>query len=610
MPSTRLILAQRPWRRLTLLRLLEALVLLVLVVFILQNRLALGRAFLFVYGDEDQTLLWHAGMDLLHGRIPEPCFYGQSFNSCLEGYLAAPLLWAKMPPWYAVPTVTIFLGLVPFLAIALSAWRRERPALAAFALLIPAALPVRYAMLTGMPRGFITGIALAIPPCLMLLDPPAATSMAPKPRPRPPRWCDALRFFSIGVLAVIALTINPNCCLLLAPALAYALATRIRQAAFWLYSSLGALLGTLYPLGIFYFYFKLHDDYRFYHRESHLTWSSDNFRWLLAQFPGFFADFLPPGVPASATTWFLASGFAAVFLYLLLTRRFAAAFATLAAVAFTLYTIGFSRVHEGRSSVFFAFSRMYLALPVLPPLLLLWGSPRPKYPAANSAPATPPPPPPGSPAASPSLSAADVSVETTANRPSVATAAAAVPRRSVVPPALRLWFARVLLLLFCILALLTTRQHTREIPAVVAREVQNVQMVELITYLDGWELAQALQEAAAANNAHVVLLVDNEKRWTYLLPVLSDCQTLYPFYERRTWRLVEESLPRHERLLVLNRNLFDKALRAGYPHATIVRQTPFIGIFDTNGKSLIRICQELNVPIRPFRVPDHADLLR
>jgi hypothetical protein len=580
--------ARRFWRWPVILRAVEALLLLGMIALILRDRLALARSFFFVYGDEDQTLLWYAAQDLLHGRIPEPCFYGQAFSSCLESYLAVPLLWANMPPWSALPSITVFLGLLPFLAIVVAAWRRRRPALAGLALLIPLALPVRYAMLTGMPRGFVTGIALAILPCLWLLEPPAESAMPCKPR-HP--WRDPLRFFGIGFLSVLALTINPNCSLLLAAALTFALLTRWRQAAFWLYASLGALLGALYPLGIFFFYYKLHDDYRLYHREGQLAWSYAAMREFLRQLAVPFWDFLPLDLSYAAAGWFLGGCFAAVLLYLLLTRRFAAALATLAAVAFTLFSLGFARVHEGRSSVFFGYARMYLALPVLPPLLLLWGSPRQKRPVSPDGGIAPPPTAPS--ASAPSAAAADFD-----------------PRSRLAPRSLRLWLARLLLLVCCGAGVLVVRTHANQMPAVIAREVQNVQMVELITLVDGWDLAQALQQAADSQKADVILLVGNQKRWTYLLPVLTNCQTLYPFYERRTWRLVEESVPRHERVLVLDQGVFDKARRAGYGHAASVRQSPFIGVFDTNGQSLIRICQELNVPIRGFQAPANADVRR
>src|SRR4051812_10922725 len=77
-------------------KLAESIILLMMVILLLRNRLELGRTFLFRYSDEDQTLLWYASNDLSHGRIPEPCFYGQSYNSCLEGYLATPLVMTQV----------------------------------------------------------------------------------------------------------------------------------------------------------------------------------------------------------------------------------------------------------------------------------------------------------------------------------------------------------------------------------------------------------------------------------------------------------------------------------------------------------------------------------
>jgi hypothetical protein len=118
---------------------------------LLWDRVRLGRILLFKYTDEDQAVLWNAANDLLHGWIPEPCFYGQSFNSCVEGLLAAPLVLLHVPYWIAVPTITIVLGLFPFLLMAWFAWRRGQSWLAALALLVPLALPVRYAILTGIP---------------------------------------------------------------------------------------------------------------------------------------------------------------------------------------------------------------------------------------------------------------------------------------------------------------------------------------------------------------------------------------------------------------------------------------------------------------------------
>ena len=514
-----------------------------------------GQAFLFRYSDEDQTLLWHAAHDLLQGQIPEPCFYGQSFNSCLEGYLAAPLIVLHVPYWVAVPLVAIFLGLFPFVAMAWVAWRRGRPGLAAVSLAVPLCLPVRYAMLAGMPRGLVTGIAVAVIPCLLLLKSDAAASDAPvTPRVT---WRKAARYMLIGLLAMVAMTLNPNCALLLAGALVYAIATRWREATFWLFSSLGAFVGALYPLGIFFFYFKLHDDYRVYHREGQLDWSVYNFKQYLHHLNIPLGDFLPVGFADGSPAWILGICFAAVLTYLLIRRRWAAALATLAAVAFGLYSLGFKRVHEGRDSVFFGYSRMYLAVPVLPVLLLLWGSPR---------------------------------------------------RIAVGVLGYRAWIGRIGLVGLFGWGLFASHQNAQTMPDAVAWELDNVEVLQLIDIAEVRDIAATVQSAASSQQANFVLLVGNQKRWTYLLPALTECQTLFPHYERRTWRLQEESFPRYKRILVMDRPLFDRASRMRFSHPTVVSQSPFIGAFDTNGESVIRICQELATDVRAFNLPAGSDV--
>jgi hypothetical protein len=552
-PSTIDAVRRRRFSVSLIMRVMEPLLLLAMLGLLAHNRLELGRQFLFAYSDEDQTLMWHAANDLLHGNIPEPCFYGQSFNTCLEGYLAIPLILLHVPYWVAVPSVTIVLGLLPFLLIAWLAWWHGRPGLAALSLAIPLVLPVRYAMETGMPRGFITGIALAIVPCLLL----AKATPVPTFKPRA-RWRTPFRYFLIGLLSVAALTINPNCGLLLAGALGYAVATRWREAAFWLYASLGAFVGALYPLFIFLFYYKLHDDYRLYHRDYQLDWNLYNVRWSLNNLKPSLGDFLPLGAPLSATAWVVAGCFAAILIYLLVTRRWSAVFATVAAVAFAVFSFGFKRVHEGNASVFFAYSRMYLAVPVVPVLLLLWGTVR-KGPAS--------------------------------------------------PWCSQAWISRGCLVVLLGVSLYASRQKNQVMPAIVAQELNRVELLQLIDVQEAHDVAQAVQSAAVAQKSDFVLLVGNQKRWAYLLPVLTNCQTLYPSYERRTWRLYEESFPKHNRILVMDRPLFDRAA-SRFPHATVVSQNPFIAAFDTNGASVVRICQELSTNVRPFKAPHGSDAVR
>jgi hypothetical protein len=522
------------------------------------DRLELGRLFLFRYTDEDQTLLWVAAQNFLHGCIPEPCFYGQDYNSCLEGYLAAPLLFLHVLPYErALPTITMILGLLPFLLMAWLAWREGRAWLAGLALLVPLALPIRYALMTGMPRGYVTGIAVAIVPSLLIIRRPLSEPvLGAKPRWYQ-RW--SLRYFVVGLLMVCALTVNPNCILLLAAALVYVIGTQWRHIELWVFGLLGALAGALYPLGVFFFYYVLHDDYRFYHRNAVYSWTVADFEafWRDLRVP--LGDFVPVGLPASRIDWVLGLTLGGVLLYLLVKRRWGAVAAGVAAIALTLVSFAYQRVHDGRSSVFYPYGRMYLAVPVLFVWLLLLAYPREK------------------------------------------------PTRW---RALGPWISRSLLMVVAGLAILAAYRKHDLMPGQLNSASVDVQLVRLIEVAQARDMARHVQAAADSEQASCVLLGDDGWRWNYLLPALTNCETLFPFFERRTWRLHEECLPRYDRILVLERTLFERAHANGYTHAQVVSESPFVGAFDTNGQSVIRICQELNIRMRTFDVPANSDVLR
>src|SRR4051812_7580627 len=136
---------------------------LILVTFMLGvlgfDRARLCEEYLFKYFDEDQGIEWYAAHETLAGELHEPGFYGQSYNSNMEGILAAPLVGMGLEYKHAVPLVTLGLGLLPFLLVAFAAFGRGQNVVAVGALAIPVLLSTRYGMITGMPRGFVTGVA-------------------------------------------------------------------------------------------------------------------------------------------------------------------------------------------------------------------------------------------------------------------------------------------------------------------------------------------------------------------------------------------------------------------------------------------------------------------
>ena len=103
-------------------------------------------------------------------------------------------------------------------------------------------------------------MAIAIIPSVLLLRAPKKDQGS---------W----RYFIVGCLGVLAVSVNPNCAILLMAALIYAILTHGGQWRLWIFGAGGILAGGLYPLWVFVFYYHTHDDYRLYHRDTVYGWS-------------------------------------------------------------------------------------------------------------------------------------------------------------------------------------------------------------------------------------------------------------------------------------------------------------------------------------------------
>ncbi len=117
------------WRdRLLRWKLIETTLLIWIAALLFHDRYVICDQYLFKYTDEDQAIMWGAAHDLLEGKVHEPCFWGQDYNSCLEGFVAAPMIAMGVEYNVAVPLATVMLGLLPFVLLALVAWWRGHTA--------------------------------------------------------------------------------------------------------------------------------------------------------------------------------------------------------------------------------------------------------------------------------------------------------------------------------------------------------------------------------------------------------------------------------------------------------------------------------------------------
>jgi hypothetical protein len=494
--------------------------LLALATTLCYDRYILCRDYLFKYTDEDQAIMWDAAHELLHGRIREPCFYGQDYNSCVEGFLAAPLIAAGVRYHIAVPLVTVTLSLLPFLVLAFVAWRRGQSLVAGACLLLPVLLPARYGLMTGMPRGFVTGVAFAIFPAVLLLPPPLRPRRAhadgETPRLRPtgrPTWLrrswPAARYFLAAALALVSIQLNPNCLVLLVPVAVYAFLTSWREWKFWVFGTAGLLAAAPYLLYVYQFYYVYNDDYRVYLRGKVYDWSFANYYsylWQAVAPPNgnsvVLADLVPIHITAAQAPLFMAAAFAAVTLLLIFRLRAAAVAAAFTGVLFTLISFAFSRVNDNRgvNPVTFPYARMYLGLPVLFVWLLFLVNHRP-WPRLSNVPAT-------------------------------------------------RWLARGALV-GCLLAGITAvREKAAGLPALIAYEIRNAYICRPIPVYELYAVAREVRKAVAAENVSV--LATPNKQYAYALPALTDCDTVYTSpQERRTWRLLDEAGHKTDKLLLI-----------------------------------------------------------
>ncbi|HUO10569.1 MAG TPA: hypothetical protein VM008_19865 [Phycisphaerae bacterium] len=335
------------------------------LILLLLDRYRYLTHFGFLYTDGDQTTFWYQANDVAHGIFREPCVYGQDYNPPVEAWVAAPLLRAGVPAYVALPVVTVALALLPFVVLGVLAYRRGQRWGASVILLIPLALPIEYAVVSSLPRGFVNGIAVATPAVACWVFGKSRGS-----------------FLAAGFFAVLGLTVNPNCSIVLLAAGVFALLTHWRSWKFYLFSFLGGLAAAPAPILISLFY-RWHPQVVTYRPKVGSGFSWDLLRNSLivpgrkgvmlahAELDLFFADFVPV-VGGGHRGWVMLLVLPALVVLLLFVKRMRAAVAVLAASVFAIVCLGCERIHSADFNVFYPGSRMYLALPVLMALAWLW----------------------------------------------------------------------------------------------------------------------------------------------------------------------------------------------------------------------------------------------
>jgi hypothetical protein len=308
------------------------------------ERVHLLTLFHFRWIDDDQALLWHAATDLARGQFHEPRFYGQAYSTWLEAVPAALLLLLEVPHRIALPVSTLACALFPFILLGLVALREGKSNAALFMLFIPLALPLEYALITAMPRGFFPGVALGTISLVL-----ASSSRGP--------------FFSFlaAFCGGLGLSANPNSAPLVAAA------ALMEGAKFLRTRSLSSLCSSILGLSIA---GALHVAVQAFYRSNpdFMAHASPRIRFSLDAFSGaitHLSDFSSWYSPIPALPVILPFSLVIIPLGVLAKRHRYACFAYFSGMVVLCLALAAPKVHDGTMSIYQPLGRMFLAAPVL-----------------------------------------------------------------------------------------------------------------------------------------------------------------------------------------------------------------------------------------------------
>lgn len=320
-----------------------------LLLLLVIDRVLLLTTFNFKMVGSDETIFWQGATDYLHGRFHEPYYYGQNYNFMLEALVAVPLLLLQIPHAYALPLSTTFLALFPFVYFSRILFKNGYRTEGMAFLILPILLPVEYGILTSISRGFISGLFF----CSFL----APALMHPTKR-------------SALVLAAVATSLgylfNPNSLVFSLPVMVYLLLHNYRAIWFYATNLLVAVPVLLLEYWAKSFYVN-HPDYNV-HRAWTLEYDIgrvfENFG-RLDQFFGYFT-------PIVWQVGWLVLVFILVVGVLQMKRDWRKGVSLVFGILFIVFTLGINKVNDHIDSIFLSSSRMFLGIPLLAGLAVLW----------------------------------------------------------------------------------------------------------------------------------------------------------------------------------------------------------------------------------------------
>ena len=311
------------------------------IALIIANRIFLFLEINLNHIDTDQPFMWLGAMDYSQGQFYEPRFYGQDYNTFMEGLFAVPFIWLGLPVYYALPLATHLIFLFPFLFTSFYLFTKKRKEQALLALMILLCATTAYDILNSLPRGFVTGLFFTSFFVVSLLNP------------------KNLKFVFLNfVFATIGFFINPNSVLVSVPFATYIYLHNIKEKKFYWLIVICLALAVLCHLFFNQFYIN-HPNYVIHALRLELStgFFVDNICHLDSLFGHI--SFL---VENNSFILLLVLGVLAFVIYAQ-DKKWFLAYLTLFFIVFISFFT--SKANDGSSWPYFSYSRMYLGIPVI-----------------------------------------------------------------------------------------------------------------------------------------------------------------------------------------------------------------------------------------------------
>jgi hypothetical protein len=291
--------------------------------------------------DSDQPFMWIGASDYAKGKFHEPRFYGQDYNTFMEGLFAVPMIWCNVPEYVAVPLASQLIWLFPVLFTTIYLFRQGKKASAIAALAFFLLLPVEYDMMSSVPRGFMTGLFFCSFYVLSLFNPASK------------------KYLVLNTLmAVLGFFVNPNSIIVSGPVLFYVFLHNYRDKGYYIRSFL-CLLSAIPLWLILDKFYKDHPEYVMHGLYYEISF--ETFLRNVAFLPRAFShlSLFVAGMPVFTFT-------ALAVLALALWRSDKKALAAyLMCFVLVLVSCISNKTVDGIEWPFYSFSRMYLGVPFI-----------------------------------------------------------------------------------------------------------------------------------------------------------------------------------------------------------------------------------------------------